>query len=306
MPNFLIGISAKYFARNKSIYFDCNLDLSNLTDVAIHECIHYLQEKRDKRNNIIKLGLCDYTDGSLPGVGLNEAAVQLMAASASNLEYENVKYFDINLQTNTPMYYPLECALVKQMAYVVGEDVLFDSTLHSNNNFRDEYISLTSEKDFFTIQKNIDLLVETQSNLETLYDALEDVGIDEDFVNKIVKEIETKKAKIKELFLNTQRLILTSYFDNSINLAYTPRAIENYRNKLYLFKNLIGYYEYDNFYNEYYVDKMMELEKRYELDMTEITSLAVVKSSFISRLITKLKLLFRLNTETKRIYINGK
>lgn len=229
-----------------------------------------------------------------------------MAASASNLEYENVKYFDINLQTNTPMYYPLECALVKQMAYVVGEDVLFDSTLHSNNNFRDEYISLTSEKDFFTIQKNIDLLVETQSKLETLYDALEDVGIDEDFVNKIIKEIELKKSKIKELFLNTQRLILTSFFDNSINLAYTPRAIENYRNKLYLFKNLIGYYEYDNFYNEYYVDKMMELEKRYELDMTEITSLAVVKSSFISRLITKLKLLFRLNTETKRIYINGK
>lgn len=229
-----------------------------------------------------------------------------MAAKASNLEYENVKYFDINLSTNTPMYYPLECALVRQMAYVVGEDVLFDSTIHSNNNFRDEYISLTSEKDFFTIQKNIDLLVENQSKLEVLYDALEDVGIDENFVNKIVKEIETKKSNIKELFLNTQNLILTSYFDNSINLAYTPKAIENYRNKLYLFKNLIGYYQYDNFYNEYYVNKMMELEKRYELDMTEVTDLAVIKPSFISRLITKLKLLFRLNTETERIYINGK
>lgn len=229
-----------------------------------------------------------------------------MAAKASNLEYENVKYFDISLSTNTPMYYPLECALVRQMAYVVGEDVLFDSTIHSNNNFRDEYISLTSEKDFFTIQKNIDLLVENQSKLEILYDALEDVGIDENFVNKIVKEIETKKSNIKELFLNTQNLILTSYFDNSINLAYTPKAIENYRNKLYLFKNLIGYYQYDNFYNEYYVNKMMELEKRYELDMTEVTDLAVIKPSFISRLITKLKLLFRLNTETERIYINGK
>lgn len=306
MLNFQIGISAKYFARNKSIYFDCNLDLTNLTDVAIHECIHYLQEKRDKKNNIVKLGLCDYTDGSLPGVGLNEAAVQLMAAKASDLEYENVKYFDINISTNTPMYYPLECALVRQMAYVVGEDVLFDSTIHSNNNFRDEYISLTSEKEFFTIQRNIDLLVETQGILEELYDSLEDIGIDEAFVNKIAKEIDIKKAKVKELFLNTQKLILTSYFNNSINLAYTPKAIENYRNKLYLFKNLIGYYQYDNFYNEYYVNKMMELEKRYELDMTETTDLVVIKPSFISRLITKLKLLFRLNTETERIYINGK
>jgi len=197
LPN---GISAKYFCKNRSIYFDCNLDLTNLTDVAIHECIHYLQEKRDKHGNITKLGLCDYTDGSLPGVGLNEASVQLMSAKASNLKYENVKYFDINLQTNTPMYYPLECALVQQMAYVVGEDVLFDSTLHSNNNFRDQFISLTSVKDFFRIQKNIDLLVETQSRLELLYSALEDVGLEEDYVQKIVNEIEKRKNSCKKNF----------------------------------------------------------------------------------------------------------
>lgn len=57
LPN---GISAKYFYKNKSIYFDNNLDLNNLTDVAIHECIHYLQEKLDQKGNILKLGLCDY------------------------------------------------------------------------------------------------------------------------------------------------------------------------------------------------------------------------------------------------------
>lgn len=55
------GISAKYFYKNTSIYFDCNLDLNKLTDVALHECIHYLQEKHDQNGNIAKLGLCDYT-----------------------------------------------------------------------------------------------------------------------------------------------------------------------------------------------------------------------------------------------------
>ncbi len=210
-----------------------------MPDVAIHECIHYLQEKRDKKGNIVKLGLCDYTDGSLPGIGLNEAAVQLMAAKASDMPYENVKYFDINLQTNTPMYYPLECALVNQMAYVIGENVLFDSTLHSNNSFRDQYISIASEKEYFQIQKNIDILVEIQDKLERLYASLEDVGIEEDFVQKIAKEIDINKVKVKDLFMNTQKLILTSYFDNSIKLAYSPKAIENYRNKLYSFKNLV-------------------------------------------------------------------
>ncbi len=116
LPN---GISAKYFYKNTSIYFDCNLDINSLTDVAIHECIHYLQETHDKKGNIVRLGLCDYTNSSLPGTGLNEAAVQLMAAKTLDMPYENVKYFDINLQSNTPTYYPLECALVNQLAYIV-------------------------------------------------------------------------------------------------------------------------------------------------------------------------------------------
>lgn len=65
LPN---GISAKYFYKNTSIYFDCNLNLNNITDVAVHECIHFLQEKRDESGNIIKLGLCDYTNKGLPGI----------------------------------------------------------------------------------------------------------------------------------------------------------------------------------------------------------------------------------------------
>lgn len=165
-----------------------------------------------------------------------------MAAKALKLPYEHVKYFDIDIESNTPMYYPLECALVNQMAYVIGEDVLFDSTLNSNDNFKAAFISLTSEKTFFKIQKNIDLLVETQGKLGLLYSDLDNLGITEDYVQKIWKDIDIQKNKVKTLFLETQKLILTSYFDNSINLAYTPKSLENYRNKLYSFKNLIRIY----------------------------------------------------------------
>ncbi len=298
LPN---GISAKYFYKNTSIYFDYNLSKDELTDVAVHECIHYLQEKRDKHGDILKLGLCDYTDASLPGVGLNEAAVQLMAAKALNLPSESVKYFDISLHTNTPMYYPLECTLINQMAYLIGEDALFDSTFYANNNFKSEFISLTSEKAFYTIQKNIDLLIETQEKLNTLYSYLDIPDVGEGEVKKISKEIDTNKAKIKELFLNTQKIIFTSYFDNAINLTYSSNMIERYRNKLYLFKNLIGYSDGDTSYNDYYVDKMEALEKRYDINPSEFNSLAIVKKSFFSILISKLKLLFGLNAGTERV-----
>lgn len=57
----------------------------------------------------------------------------------------------------------------------------------------------------------------------------------------------------------------------------------------------------DNFYNEYYINKMEELEKRYEFDPLKVTALTVIKPSFISRLIQKLKLLFRFNKEAVNI-----
>ena len=86
-------------------------------------------------------------------------------------------------------------------------------------------------------------------------------------------------------------MILTSYFDNAINLAYSPKQIENYRNKLYGFKNLLGVVDGYNFY------KMIELEKRYDLDNNEIRDLVPIKKSFFGTLIRKIKALFGFNSE---------
>lgn len=303
--NLPTGISAKYFYKNKTIYFANNIEEKNLVSVAIHECIHYLQEKCDKSGEIMTLGLCDYTNSKLPGTGLNEAAVQLMASKCAETPYENEKYFGIEISTNTPTYYPLECALVNQMAYLVGEDILFDSTLNANSKFKEQYISLTSAHEFMTIQKNIDLLVEAQEKIENLYVGLQEFDIDEVYTKKTTKEIDNLKLKIKQIFVNTQELILTSYFDNAINLAYSPKLIENYRNKLYGFKNLLGVVDGYNFYNDYYINKMVELEKRYDLKDDEIKDLVVVKHNFFTTLIRKIKALFGFNKEYEKTKENN-
>ena len=295
------NISAKYFYKNKSIYFDYKLSLEKISEVSIHECIHYLQERCDKNGNIYRLGLCDYTNSKLPGTGLNEAAVQLMATKCMKSDYENVKYFGINIPTNTEAYYPLECTLVNQMAYLIGENVLFESTLNSNDSFKEQYISLTSEKAYKTIQKNIDMLVEKQDTLNELYEVIQLPEASAKFTNKCIQEIEKGKESIRNLFMDTQKLILTSYFDNTINLTYTPKLIENYRNKLYLYKNLLGQMEGDNFFNDYYIDKMVQLEKRYDLNNTEIRDLVVVKNNFISTLFRKIRTLFGLSGEYARV-----
>ena len=156
---------ANYFYKNTSIYFNDHIAADDLEEFAIHECIHYIQEIKDKRNYLLRMGLCDYTEFKIYGLGLNEAAVQLMASKVLAIPKEYVKYFNISFETNSPSYYPLECCLVNQLAYIVGEDVLFDSTINSNNNFKDKFIELTNYKSFMAIQDNIDKILMAEEEL---------------------------------------------------------------------------------------------------------------------------------------------
>lgn len=71
---------ANYFYKNSSIYFNDHIPSDDLEEFAIHECIHYIQEVKDKKNYLVRMGLCDYTEFKIYGLGLNEAAVQLMAS----------------------------------------------------------------------------------------------------------------------------------------------------------------------------------------------------------------------------------
>ena len=51
------------------------------------------------------------------------------------------------------------CNLVNQMAYIVGENILFDSTLYSNDRFKNSFIKLCGQKTYNRISKNLDKIL---------------------------------------------------------------------------------------------------------------------------------------------------
>ena len=134
---------ANYFYKNNSIYFNEHIPPEDREEFAIHECIHHIQEVKDKKNCLIRMGLCDYTEFKIYGLALNEAVVQLMASKVIGIPKDSVKYYGINFGTVSPSYYPLECCLASQLAYLFGEDLLFDSTLNSNDNFKNAFVNAT-------------------------------------------------------------------------------------------------------------------------------------------------------------------
>ena len=254
---------ANYFYKNTSIYFNEHIQDEDLEEFAIHECIHYIQEVKDKRNYLVRMGLCDYTEFKVYGLGLNEAAVQLMASKINGIPKEYVKYFGISFETISPSYYPLECCLASQLAYLVGEDILFESTINSNDNFKEHFASLTSPKTFTTIQNAFDEILNSEEEIIKLNNRIATIDDRNKKVDGMLEKIDELKSEISLTFMRTQNLIISSYFDNTFNNISTLEDVENYRRKLYNFKDYLGSMEGYTFFNDYYVNKMIELEEKY-------------------------------------------
>ena len=287
---------ANYFYKNESIYFNCDIPNEDLDEFAVHECIHYIQEVKDKKNHLIRMGLSDYRELKVTGTGLNEASVQLMASYANKMEKEFVKYYGISFETISPSYYPLECCLVNQLAYLIGEDVLFESTLNSNDKFKDKFVKDTSIKTFLCVQSALDTLIDTEEEIVELNNKIIELEDGDKRYEGLAGKVSELKNEILLTFLRTQNMIISNYFNKAIKNVKTLEEVENYRRKLYNFKDYLGSTDGYNFYHDYYVEKMSELEHIHNILENGGTETALKitnkKEGFFAMIIRKIKSLF--------------
>ena len=259
MPSDSAG--AKYFYKNNSIYFNQETDLDEMARLAMHECIHFIQELKDSNNNLIKMGL--YNCSFNTGLGINEAAVQLMASEANMCASTSETYYNVSLNTISPNYYPLECALVNQMAYFTGTYPLFHSTLNSNDIFKNTFILKSNKRAYNIITKNLDLLLSYENDLNYFANELQ-------YANKVNeikllnKLVISKKNDITSIFFKTQNLIIESCFISEFNNIRSLNDIKDFKKKLYNFKNIMGSNDSYTFYNEFYRKIMESLEAKKE------------------------------------------
>lgn len=253
---------ANYFYKNSSIYFNHKIDFQDLEEFAIHECIHHLQEVKTRHNKLVRMGLCSFNTVSPIGLGINEAAVQLITSKIIGIVPDFVKYYGIEFKSSSPSYYPMECHLVEQMAFVTGYNVLFESTFNSNDNFKNSFIQATSEKVFYAIQNAIDSILGYEEKISKLANKFSLENQSDKACNNINQKISELKQKISLTFMRTQNLIVSSYFDKAFSQITNLEELDNYRRKLENFRHLIctqeGYFFFDN----YYIEKMCALEHK--------------------------------------------
>lgn len=301
---------AKYIFNNNAIYFNKMLDLEEMSNVAVHECIHCIQHSYAKDQNLVGLGLCD--SSSNVGLALNEAAVQLMASEANSSAPAQETYYGISINTISPNYYPLECTLANQITYFTGTYPFYHSTLYGNNIFKNIFTLKTDLKTYNTIIKNFDKLLSLENDLNFFVSELQYASSAKS-IKSLNNIINKNKKEINNTFFKTQNLIMKKCFKNEFNNIRNLEDVISFNKKIYNYKDLIGYSDDYTFYNEFY-RKMMSLvqEKKEYIDkygtinlFEEINkSLTIVDNSrnllsFINKFVTKLKKLVKLNKNTE-------
>jgi hypothetical protein len=288
---------ANYCYKNSSIYFNSHIANEDLEEFAIHECLHFLQEVKDENNNITKMGLSNYSKFKTVGTGLNEAAVQYISAKIIGIKPDFEKFYDINIYTPSPSYYPVECALLNELIFFVGEDVLFKSTYFSTDDFKNEIIKLTSKKVFDKILCSFDNILKYEEQIIILNNKIFETNKAEKLQNDVIKY----REKINSTFIEAQNLIIKEFFDSEYNDIRDLEQLENYRRKLTKFEHLIGTTDNYTFFENYYIEMMNKLEHKSNVLENGGLETAIENKSFsVFDLLNKIKdLIFSKNVHEK-------
>lgn len=302
---------AKYFYMNNSIYFndENKLDVSGDSIFALHECLHFIQTCRNQHGKVYRLGL--YEIGK-QGIAINEAAVQYMASVAQNSGIYSEKYYDIDIKTISPDYYPLQCALLEEMLYFTGIYPLYQSTLNSNDIFKNTFISCSNKSTYDTIENNLEKMLKLEDDLCCFSMEMANTSKEKDF-KLLSRLIENRKTAIKNVFFDTQNAIIQNCFTTAYNNINTVNDIKEYQDKLYKFKDVLCYTDDYTYYNDFYCDAMSSLDSIRDYiksghSMNEYrtanTSLVVKeeKSGIVDKfknIVQSIRKLFKLNRNTQ-------
>lgn len=253
---------ANYYYKDSSIYFNENIDYSDIEEFAIHECIHHIQKIQDDAGNLSRLGLCTYNNLKPTGLALNEAAVQYTSCFIIGVDSDYEKFYGISLVTPSPSYYPLECSLLNQLLFFTGNEILYKSTLFSTDDFKNRIIEMTSEKTYSKILILFDNILKYEEKIVTLKNKISLLKNGDSKVDKLNDKIEALKNRISTYYINLQNLIIKEFFKYEFNTISNLEDIENFKHRLSQFNELIGATVDYTFFVDFYIETMNKLEHK--------------------------------------------
>lgn len=260
-----------YFYKNKTIYFNKSLNLKNIDENIMRECIHYLQDQRKPHKKLTRMGLCTFEEFKVRGMALNEIGINYISNRIFNKFNKNKTF-----------------TLLKQILLITGEEVFLDSLLNNNNKFEEKFIEQTnSEVLYYNMQNNLDSIFDLEQIIKRLNADGRKSKNPEKYLNKLNMHKHTSTTK----FLETQWEIYNRYFSRKSELIDNIEEIKNYKDEMFNFSQWLEISEdeskYTNFINEK-IEKLNKIENSL-LRNNSNNSMIVVKENVIRRILRTIK-----------------
>lgn len=265
-----------YFYKNNTIYIDEMRQIENIDFYLLHEILHYMQNFSKINKNSNRVGLCQFNEFKIFGLGLNEAIVQYITAKALGLQIHRINNAKISICTNSENYYKYLTSLVCQVVLLLGEKEAINSCINSTEVFENQLYN-TFEENTEKILKNFDLILEMNNKKER----------DED--------------KIIEIYMKTQEIIYTSYFTKMYKRLTTLKEVDTQVQKLQDYEKIVGklmnvsnletpFYKFKQDMESKFLNKYVEINRRKTRNY-----LTVVPENFIYSLWRKVLSFFQKN-----------
>lgn len=289
---------AIYSYEEDTLFISDEEDLNNVSKELLYECIHTMQDIRDKKGNVKQLGQCIFSDYKVYAMALNEASILYITQKIFEEEIKYVEAYGIKANTYSPNSYPLICNILLQLLFISNEKTLVKSTLNSTDEFLIDGIEEIGESSYVTIQNNLDEMLYASEEIigikRSLKNNTSDGNMEE--INKELNRIYEKEAIIRRLYMDSQMSIFTMYFDRLYNRVQTISDIQIYRRRLEDYKELIGFYTNESqeyfleYYEGYYKEKEEKLkEKQDKIKRKNDLALTVVSDNIIVQIFNKIK-----------------
>jgi len=289
---------AIYSYEEDTLFISDEEDLNFVSKELLYECIHAMQDVRNKKGKIKQLGQCIFSDFKVYAMALNEASIQYIVSKVFEEEDKYVEAYGIKSNTYSTGKYPLICNILKQLLFFSKEETLVKSTIYSTDEFILDGVEQIGETSYVSIQNNLDEMLYASEEIigikRKIKDEAKDGYIEE--VNNELNKIYEKEVMIRKLYMDCQMSIFTMFFDKLFNRIETIKDIKYYKNKLEDFKDLIGFYtnEEQEYFLEYYKGYYETKEEKLILKEAEIKrrndlALTVVSDNPVMQIFNKIK-----------------
>lgn len=260
-----------YFYKNKTIYFDNNINFINIDENILRECIHYLQDQEVRREKLKRVGLCTFEEFKVRGMALNEVGISYISNKLLNKHDKNKTF-----------------TLLKQILLITGEEVFLDSILKNNNKFEEKFMEETnSEILYYKVQNTFDSMFD----IEQIIKRLNLEGRQSSNPQRYLSKINMHKHTINSKFLEIQWDIYSRYFSRKIELIDQLEEIKDYKNEIFDFNQWLDIsadeLKYTNFATEKF-EKLNKIELQI-LKKNANNSMILVEDNKIYKIIRSIK-----------------